>query len=69
MGRKQAVRELDLKAEAAALDKLGVIHALRNKSDLDEAPGAYKDIDVVMENQKDLVEIAVELTPLAVVKG
>lgn len=69
MGRKQAVRQLNLKAEAAALDKMGVIHALRNKSDLDEAPGAYKDIDVVMENQKDLVEIAVELTPLAVVKG
>ena len=36
---------------------------------LDEAPGAYKDIDVVMENQKDLVEIVTELKPLAVIKG
>jgi tRNA-splicing ligase RtcB (3'-phosphate/5'-hydroxy nucleic acid ligase) len=69
MGRKQAVRELDLEAEAAMLDAKGVLHALRNQSDLDEAPGAYKDIDVVMENQRDLVDIAVELTPLAVVKG
>lgn len=69
MGRKQAVRELDFAAETAALDKMGVIHALRNKSDLDEAPGAYKDIDVVMANQSDLVEIAVELTPMAVIKG
>ena len=41
----------------------------RTKDDLDEAPGAYKDITTVMENQKDLVEIVVELKPLAVVKG
>jgi len=69
LGRRQAIRELDLKTEAAMLDKKGVIHSLRSNSDLDEAPGAYKDIDVVMENQSDLVEIAVELTPLAVIKG
>jgi tRNA-splicing ligase RtcB len=37
--------------------------------DLDEAPDAYKDIDVVMKNQEDLVDIVVELTPLAVIKG
>lgn len=28
-----------------------------------------QNIDVVMEEQKDLVKIVVELTPLAVVKG
>lgn len=37
--------------------------------DLDEAPSAYKDIDIVMENQKDLVVPIVKLGPLAVVKG
>lgn len=37
--------------------------------DLDEASGAYKSIDKVMENQKDLVDILVELTPLGVIKG
>jgi tRNA-splicing ligase RtcB len=36
---------------------------------LDEAPGAYKNVDIVMENQKDLVDILVELKPLAVIKG
>jgi tRNA-splicing ligase RtcB len=36
---------------------------------LQEASGAYKNIDEVMENQKDLVEILVELSPLAVIKG
>ncbi len=69
MGRKQAMRDLDLEAEIARLDEQGIVHAIRTKRDLDEAPGAYKSIDVVMENQKDLVEILVELTPLAVIKG
>lgn len=36
---------------------------------LDEAAGAYKDIDVVMAEQSDLVNIKVELTPIAVIKG
>jgi tRNA-splicing ligase RtcB len=44
-------------------------HSIRGVKDLDEAPGSYKDIDIVMENQKDLVKILVELTPLAVIKG
>lgn len=69
MGRKQAQRELNLEAEIAALNAKGVVHAMRGKSDLDEAPSAYKNIDVVMENQKDLAEIVVELKPLAVMKG
>ncbi len=69
MGRKQAQRELDLAAEKERLDAIGVIHGIRNSKDLDEAPGAYKDISQVMENQKDLVDIQVELRPLAVIKG
>ena len=55
--------------EQAALDAKGIIHSVRNVDDLDEAPSSYKDIDVVMEEQKDLVDIVMELTPLAVVKG
>lgn len=69
MGRKQAERELDLDAEIKRLDDMGVIHNIRTVKDLDEAAGAYKDINVVMENQSDLVDIKVELKPLAVVKG
>jgi len=69
MGRKQAKRELSLEDEVAKMNALGVIHGIRGESDLDEAPGAYKDIDVVMENQADLVEVMVKLTPLAVIKG
>jgi len=69
MGRKQAQRELNLENEKNRLDVLGVIHGIRNQKDLDEAPGAYKDISIVMENQTDLVSIEVELKPLAVIKG
>jgi tRNA-splicing ligase RtcB len=69
LGRKQAERTLNLEAEIARLDEQGIIHSIRSKSDLDEAPGAYKNIDIVMENQKDLVDILVELSPLAVIKG
>lgn len=35
----------------------------------DEAPGAYKNLDDVMENQKDLIEVVVKLNPLINVKG
>lgn len=69
MGRKQAQKMLDLEIEKKRLDDIGVIHAIRNVKDLDEAPGAYKDISKVMENQSDLVNILVELKPLAVIKG
>ena len=67
MGRKQAQRELNLQDE---LSKMGnVLHGIKSENDLDEAVGAYKDINEVMNNQKDLVKILVELTPLAVIKG
>lgn len=69
MGRKQATRELNLEAEIKRLDDQGIIHGIRTVKDLDEAAGAYKDIDIVMENQTDLVDIVTELTPLAVIKG
>lgn len=69
MGRNEAIKNLNLEEEIAILDKQGIIHGIRNQKDLDEASGAYKDIDVVMKNQEDLVEVLVELTPLAVIKG
>ena len=39
------------------------------KKDLSEAPMAYKDIDEVIKNQKDLVKPIIKLTPLGVIKG
>jgi tRNA-splicing ligase RtcB (3'-phosphate/5'-hydroxy nucleic acid ligase) len=67
MGRKQAQKELNYEEE---IKKMGnVIHGMRSVKDLDEAPGSYKDISEVMKNQEDLVNILVELKPLAVIKG
>lgn len=67
MGRKEAVRTLNLEEEQKKMK--GILGGPRNQNDLEEAPGAYKEIDEVMENQKDLVKIKIELKPLAVVKG
>ena len=36
---------------------------------IDEIPGAYKDIDTVMENQRDLVEVVHTLKQVICVKG
>ncbi len=69
MGRNQAKNELDLATEIKLLDDKGIIHSIRSKKDLDEAPSAYKDIDVVMASQMDLVDIITKLEPLAVIKG
>jgi len=69
MGRKEACRTLDLQKEINKLNKKGIIHGIRQKKDLDEASGAYKNIKTVMENQRDLVTILVELSPLGVIKG
>lgn len=69
MSRKIAVETLNLQTEQKALEDKGILHSISSKRSLDEAPSAYKDIDTVMEDQKDLVKILVKLTPLAVVKG
>lgn len=69
MGRKQAEITLELATEQKKLDDLGIIHAIRGIHDLDEAAGAYKDIDVVMAEQADLVDVIIKLKPLAVIKG
>jgi tRNA-splicing ligase RtcB len=69
LGRKEAQRTLDLATEVGQLDRLGILHALRCRNDLEEAPGAYKDIGEVIANQLDLIEVVVELRPLAVLKG
>ncbi len=69
MGRKQAQRQLNLEEEKKRLDEQGIIHAIRSRGDLDEAAGAYKEIDRVISDQLDLVEVLVELHPLAVIKG
>jgi tRNA-splicing ligase RtcB len=45
------------------------VECRKDKSVIDEIPGAYKDIDTVMENQSDLVEVLHTLKQVLCVKG
>ena len=69
LGRKEAQRVLNLQEEIGKLNAQHIVHALHRRNDLEEAPGAYKDIREVIANQHDLLEVLVELQPLAVLKG
>ena len=69
MSRTEAVNTLDFAAEVAKLESRGIIHAIRGRSDLEEAAGAYKDIGEVLSNEADLVKVVTELSPVAVIKG
>lgn len=69
LGRKQAQRTLNLQTEIAMLEEQNIIHAIRSKRDLEEAAGAYKDIEEVISRQHDLITPITTLKPLAVIKG
>jgi len=69
MSRTKAKERLNLEEEIKKMNDLDIVHEMRNKKNLDEASPAYKDIKRVMRNQKDLVDIVVELKPLGVIKG
>lgn len=45
------------------------VECRKDESVLDEIPGAYKDIDAVMESQKELVEIVHTLKQIVCIKG
>ena len=66
MSRRQAKREISLEDHAAAT---AGVECRKDAGVLDESPAAYKDIDAVMEAQKDLVEIAHTLRQVVCVKG
>jgi tRNA-splicing ligase RtcB (3'-phosphate/5'-hydroxy nucleic acid ligase) len=72
MSRNEANRRLSLEDVRRVMK--GVIFegwksGKNKKLDLSEAPQAYKNIESVIEAQKDLVEVKVRLMPLGVMKG
>ena len=69
MSRTAAVKTLSLEDEVKKLDDQGIVHAIRTERDLEEAAGAYKDIEQVINNELDLVKIRTRLLPVAVIKG
>lgn len=69
LSRSAAIRTLDMAAEVSQLEAKGIIHAIRCQDDMQEASGAYKDIDTVIANESDLVKVKTRLLPVAVIKG
>ena len=69
LSRKAAIKTLDMDAEVRNLEAKGIIHAIRCQDDMQEASGAYKDIDTVIANESDLVKLKTKLLPIAVIKG
>ena len=68
--RKGAINAFSAEEVILDLQKLGVVLGKHNKSDVaEESRFAYKDIDEVMENQKDLVKPVKRLKTIGVVKG
>ena len=66
MSRSQAKRLFttrDLEAQTQGIE------CRKDKGVVDEIPSAYKDIDVVMQNQSDLVEVVHTLKQVVCVKG
>lgn len=69
LSRTAAIKTLDRLAEIKNLEEKGIIHAIRSQQDMQEASGAYKDIECVMAQQTDLVKARTRLFPFAVIKG
>jgi tRNA-splicing ligase RtcB (3'-phosphate/5'-hydroxy nucleic acid ligase) len=69
LSRKAAIRTLNMAEEVARLEAQGIVHAIRNQDDMQEASGAYKDIETVIANELDLIKIKTRLLPVAVIKG
>ncbi|ROS01321.1 tRNA-splicing ligase RtcB [Sinobacterium caligoides] len=60
---KKRFRRADLEEQTKGVE------CRKDKSVIDEIPGAYKDIDQVMENQSDLIEVVHTLKQVVCVKG
>jgi len=66
MSRAEAKRRFTVADHAAATEG---IECRKDKDVIDETPAAYKPIDLVMEAQKDLVEVLHTLRQVVCVKG
>lgn len=66
MGRKAARRNLTTEMFA---ESIATTHSTPSGKYLDEAPGAYKDIDVVIARQADLIDVVHQLRPVMTLKG
>lgn len=69
LSRTAAINTLNMKEELEKLSARGIVHAIRCQDDMQEASGAYKDIEEVIANELDLIKVKTRLLPVAVIKG
>lgn len=70
MGRKEAMRQFTSDQVLKEMKDRNIeLYKVKKKDVAEECASAYKDIDKVMEDQKDLVSPLVKLKPIGVVKG
>jgi tRNA-splicing ligase RtcB len=66
MSRTKAKQSFSLEDHAAAT---GGVECRKDADVIDETPGAYKDIDAVIDAERDLIEIVRTLKQVVCVKG
>ena len=70
MGRRQARRSIPVERVLREMEEKGITVSAVNAKELpEECTSAYKDIDVVMQQQKELVKVVTVLYPMGVLKG
>jgi len=70
MGRKEAKRKFSIQQVHEALAQKDILlFSQNNAGTIEEFSGSYKDIDEVIDQQKDLTEIQVKMFPLMVIIG
>ena len=70
MGRKEAKRQFSTEQVLTDLKDQNIILGIKDQHEVvDECRFAYKNIDIVIKNEKDLVQPIIKLKTVAVVKG
>ena len=70
IGRRAARKSIPVEKVLREMEEKGIALSTATRRDLpEECPEAYKDIEWVMEEQKDLVKIITALHPIGVLKG
>lgn len=64
LSRTQANRELNVSDFQTQMKSAGVFTTTANSDTLDEAPGAYKPMDLILENIKETVDVSELIKPI-----
>ena len=64
LSRTKAKEKLDVNNFRSSMEQAGVYTSTANESTLDEAPEAYKDMNVILENIKETVDVIELIKPI-----